>query len=236
MGDLPLYQKIYLDIKEKIEKQYYKVGERLPYEKDLMKEYDVSRDTIRRAYTELKDIGYIYSVKGNGTFIKNRSETEYSLSKMLSFSEIISSEGKKSSSVVISAKEVSLSSSLNDFFKEEDNVYKIKRIRLADNLPMCYEVTYISKKLCPDIIEYITPNVSTYSLYETMYQLDLGEGDFKFKAVKTDKEKSQILDLKQDDALLKMEAYIRTTEEVPLYMVEAYYVGEKYTFQTKLRR
>lgn len=236
MGSLPLYKKIYLDIKNKIEQQEFQVGERLPFEKVLMKEYNVSRDTIRKAYAELKEMGYIYSVRGQGTFVMNRAETEYSLSKMLSFSEIISAENKQSSSIVMSANEINTPKDLQYFFIDEDKIYQINRIRLADNLPMCYEITYISKKLCPGIIDFMTPNVSTYDLYETQYQIQLGEGDFKFKAVNADKEKSRLLDIEENDALLKMEALVNTNQKRPLYKVEAYYVGEKYTFQTKLRR
>lgn len=236
MEKLPLYKKIYLDIKNKIEQQSYRIGERLPFEKDLMKEYDVSRDTIRKAYAELKEKGYIYSVKGQGTFVKNRQETEYSLSKMLSFSEIISAENKQSSSFVLKAEEAELPEKLKLFFKDEERIYKIERIRLADDTPMCYETTYISKQLCPDIIDYMTPNVSTYDLYETRYGLQLGEGDFKFKAVNADTEKARLLYIEENDALLKMEALVKTEGEIPLYKVEAYYVGENYTFQTKLRR
>lgn len=236
MGSLPLYKKIYLDIKNKIEQQEFQVGEKLPFEKVLMKEYSVSRDTIRKAYAELKEMGYIYSVRGQGTFVMNRAETEYSLSKMLSFSEIISAENKQSSSIVISAKEINTPKDLQHFFIDEDKIYQINRIRLADNLPMCYEITYISKELCPGIIDFMTPNVSTYDLYEIQYQIQLGEGDFKFKAVNADKEKSRLLDIEENDALLKMEALVNTNQNKSLYKVEAYYVGEKYTFQTKLRR
>lgn len=236
MSKLPLYKEIYLAIKGKIEQQYYKVGDRLPFEKDLMKEYEVSRDTIRKAYAELKEMGYIYSVKGKGTFVMNRAETEYSLSKMLSFSEIISSENKRSSSIVVSAEEVNVPIELAEFSKENDKIYRIERIRLSDNLPMCYEVTHISKVLCPNIIDFMTPNVSTYDLYETKYQLKLGEGDFKFKATNADENKARMLHVEENDALLKMDALVYTNANSPLYNVEAYYVGEKYTFQTKLRR
>jgi len=64
----PLYELIQSDIIEKIQKGFYKPGDRVPSEKNIMKEYNVSRITATKALTELSLNGYVYRVQGKGSF------------------------------------------------------------------------------------------------------------------------------------------------------------------------
>ena len=48
----PLYQQIYDEIKDAIEKGVYAPKERIPSELELAEQYDVSRITVRRAVEE----------------------------------------------------------------------------------------------------------------------------------------------------------------------------------------
>lgn len=64
----PLYELIQSDIIERIQKGFYKPGDRVPSEKDIMKEYNVSRITATKALTELSLNGYIYRIQGKGSF------------------------------------------------------------------------------------------------------------------------------------------------------------------------
>jgi len=60
---VPLYYRIYADLKEKIAEGVFKPGDRIPSEKELCKIYGVSRLTIRRALEELRREGIIERTK-----------------------------------------------------------------------------------------------------------------------------------------------------------------------------
>lgn len=49
-------------------------GERLPSTAALMAEYGVANQTVQNAMRILKDAGLIYTVKGQGTFVRNEIE------------------------------------------------------------------------------------------------------------------------------------------------------------------
>lgn len=70
----PLYQQIYIDLLEKINSGYYKVGEKIPTEKQLQENYNVSRITVKSALQTLADDGYIRRVSGVGTFVEKKDE------------------------------------------------------------------------------------------------------------------------------------------------------------------
>lgn len=68
------------NIKELIESQAYKVGEKLPTEAQLCEELKVSRTSVREAFRVLQALGYVENKMGKGAFVadykKARSEKE----------------------------------------------------------------------------------------------------------------------------------------------------------------
>ena len=66
---IPKYQQIINSIIEDIEKGNLKVGERIPSINDISEEHYLSRDTVEKAYNQLKERKIILPVKGKGYYI-----------------------------------------------------------------------------------------------------------------------------------------------------------------------
>lgn len=66
----PMYQYIMNDIKQKIESGELKPHDPLPTQIDLAKEYNTSEITSRRALSDLVQEGYVYRIRGKGSFIQ----------------------------------------------------------------------------------------------------------------------------------------------------------------------
>lgn len=65
------YEKVKDCIRKVIQDGQYPVGSQLPTESELMKKYQVSRYTIRRAMGELENEHYIYRIQGGGMYVEN---------------------------------------------------------------------------------------------------------------------------------------------------------------------
>lgn len=63
-------------IKQWIVEGKYEPHEKLPTESELMKQFDVSRHTIRRAISELEIEQYVYKIQGGGMYIAKWSERQ----------------------------------------------------------------------------------------------------------------------------------------------------------------
>src|SRR5699024_6236541 len=63
-------------IKSKILDGTYQPDQKISSESKLMKEFGVSRHTVRLAIGDLVTKGWLYREQGSGTFCANRSETE----------------------------------------------------------------------------------------------------------------------------------------------------------------
>lgn len=63
-------------IMARITSSEYAVGEKLPAEKELARQFGVSRPSVREALRALQFVGYIDSVRGSGTRVISRSGTQ----------------------------------------------------------------------------------------------------------------------------------------------------------------
>lgn len=67
--DAPLYRRIADVLVTKIENGFVGDNQSIPSERDLASEFNVSRDTVRKAVRYLEERGVLYSDHGRGTFV-----------------------------------------------------------------------------------------------------------------------------------------------------------------------
>jgi DNA-binding GntR family transcriptional regulator len=67
---LPVYRPIAAELREQIEHGTHRPGRRLPSEVALARCHGVSRETVRRALTELQAAGLTIAVQGKGWFVR----------------------------------------------------------------------------------------------------------------------------------------------------------------------
>ncbi len=65
----PKYQQVMNFLIDFIQDSGLKYGDSMPTESELMKRFDVSRHTIRRALSELVNQGWLYTMQGSGTYV-----------------------------------------------------------------------------------------------------------------------------------------------------------------------
>lgn len=74
-----LYHQLYLFFVNAIKNKELPEETKLPSIRTLSEDYNISRNTVTKAYSELEANGYIYSLSKSGFFVKNPSSTEPSL-------------------------------------------------------------------------------------------------------------------------------------------------------------
>lgn len=77
-NDKPLYHAVAKAIREQIERGVYAPGSRLPGERHLAEEFNVSRVTIRQAITTLQALGHVDTRKGSGAWILDATPRQQS--------------------------------------------------------------------------------------------------------------------------------------------------------------
>ena len=69
----PIYEQVKVKLEEMILSGVLKQDEQLPSVRSLAMDLSINPNTIQRAYNELEQSGYIYSVRGRGSFVSDAS-------------------------------------------------------------------------------------------------------------------------------------------------------------------
>lgn len=86
---LSLVEQVVTQMEELIESGYWQVGDRLPAEMQLMKEFDVSRNTLREAVGALVHAGLLETKQGSGTIVTSSSSFGVALHRQVKQSSIM---------------------------------------------------------------------------------------------------------------------------------------------------
>ncbi|MCM3216483.1 FadR/GntR family transcriptional regulator [Niallia taxi] len=79
---------IYQQILSQIESGTFKVGDKLPAERELCEQFGVSRAPIRQALSALELNGFIYSRQGEGVYVKSNQSLASSSQDPISFDSV----------------------------------------------------------------------------------------------------------------------------------------------------
>jgi GntR family transcriptional regulator len=162
---IPKYYQIEQDIVCAIKAGELQPGDKVDSESVLKKKYNCSTITVRRAFGDLINEGYLVGVQGVGTFVAKKQMIRGLTS--ISFSDELLQQG-----YTIDIKIVSIEETVNFSIAEKLGIEKkqpiicIKRVRLANGEPMAYHTSYIdSRKLTLKAAQNIE---NTKSFYKTL--------------------------------------------------------------------
>lgn len=232
------YEKIYARIKENIDSRRWEEGGRIPNEMDLMRDFGVSRDTVRKALARLAREGYIYRKSGYGTFVK-RQKADYRLITLTSFTEQMRERGLEPSSDVLGLECAPLP---DDRVREilgagkTDDVYAVTRVRRANGTPMAYEIAHIPASVCPDFEFHFKKYGSLFQIYETVYKHEIDFGRVILEATKCREPVCGYLELPNSFPVLTMNCTAYLADQRPLYHVICHYSSEHYYFSQNIPR
>ncbi|MGL5652389.1 MAG: GntR family transcriptional regulator [Paraclostridium sp.] len=198
----PIYKQIESHIKNLIQSKTLKQGELIPSEKQLSEEFKVTRMTVRSALNNLVKDGYITRQRGVGSIVLANKVYD-NISAVSGFTKEMENKGYKVSNIleelnVIEADE-ELMNKLN--LTEKENVWEIKRIRLANDKKISYMETYMPVKLFPNLKKSHCEG-SLYNYVEEICGYKIAISEREVSSVLANDELANLLDLTKPEALL----------------------------------
>lgn len=163
---VPLYHQLKEILLQEIHSGNLKPGDRLPSEDQVASAYGVSIITVRRTLTDLATAGYLRRERGRGTFI-SKPPVAQGPRELTSFTHEMSKRGLHSSSRVLEQKVIPADAEIAHqlLLAEGDEVFVLRRLRLADEEPMGIQTAHIPLALAPGLVH---ENFAPASLYETL--------------------------------------------------------------------
>lgn len=232
--DEPIYKKIKRRIEENINSGYYKSGEKIPSERELCKQFEISRMTVRQAINDLAKDGKVYREKGRGTFV---SSPHFLQRNVKSFTDTLKEQGFDPSTKIIECSTVYMLSEISEIMALplETEFYKIKRLRLGNDVPMALETVYVEKNRCPDLINYDL-NKSLYNILEDVYGYTIETVSCNIDACIANNVMMKTFDLQKPKALLRIKGISIMANNKKLFYEESYYRSDIYKYHVDIYR
>ena len=164
-GALPAYVQIAEQVAREISAGHWVVGDRLPGEREMSKDYGVAVGTLRKSLDRLRTQGFVHSVQGSGNYI---AATENSTSLYAFYRLELPGGGGLPRADLISVKTVDKPEDLPNF-GVCDFAHRIRRLRILDETPAALEEIWLDGS----VAETIRADDLSHSLYH-FYKTQLG--------------------------------------------------------------
>jgi GntR family transcriptional regulator len=235
--DSLLYARIETVLAAEITGGNLKVGDQLPTEDSLIARFGVSRITVRRAIQNLVSRGLVEIRRGKGTFVAAPKITQ-DLKALSGFVEDMHALGHKPTARVI-GKDVVMANAIvarQLALTRGERVVRIRRVRLADGIPLSFDETYLPLEIGQKIITNNLRAEPIFSLLERKYDVLLIEADYQLDAVAADREVAAALKVKQGSPIFRIERTSYSTGSHPVDYEKLHYRGDIVRFATRLVR
>ncbi|WP_318503771.1 GntR family transcriptional regulator [Bacillus sp. T3] len=233
---IPLYYQLEEHIKDLIEKGELHPGDALPAEREYAEKYQISRMTVRQAFTKLVNEGYLHRLQGKGTFVSER-KIEQTLQGLTSFTEDMKARGLEPGSKLVHFEIIPATSVIAKqlSIQEYGPVYEMKRIRLADGVPMALETNYISANLIKGLTEQIV-NQSLYAYIENHLNLRIDYATQVIESSIASELEANNLQIKKGAPVMLIQRNTFLSDGTPVELVKSIYRADRYKFMIQMKR
>ncbi|MBN2852060.1 MAG: GntR family transcriptional regulator [Clostridia bacterium] len=212
--NLPLYFKLKEDLIDDIKNSKLKPDEMITSENELCKQYNMSRPTVRQALGELTNMGYLYKIKGKGTFVSDINSIEiFDHSNGFLFS-ILDTNNAANRDILnvktLNSKDKILGKHVIDYFDLEyspntDNKFITVEYTIFQNKKKILCLSILPARYFPDLIEKIKNNASSIDIIGGKYPLDPMHCKSVAYLSNADEHIAEILMLPKDSSILVVE-------------------------------
>jgi len=205
-------------------------GTLLPNERDLASRFAVSRMTVRQAMQTLTAAGLVTAVRGHGTFVADPRITKQPT--MSSFTQDMLARKLRPGARMLSVTQVPAGPVIGRDLEidEAATVFRVELLRIADQNPMCIEVTYLPTALLPGLLE-LDLTMSLYELLFNRYRIRLIHSDAYIRAVALARRQADLLAVKPRSPALLVRVLGQDHRKRMIERTETTYRADRFDFR-----
>ncbi|MFT4021417.1 MAG: GntR family transcriptional regulator [Acinetobacter sp.] len=148
----------YIQVKQQLDLEIsrYHDNQALPSERYLALKYDCSRETVRKAYEQLRAEGKIYKNLNVGWFV-NQKKIQYDPSSTENFNRYTQQQGFQPKTEILSASKIDHVPPFLEVFDQalqKEGFIEIIRLRYIDNVPVLIEYNYLPHVIFSGLLDY----------------------------------------------------------------------------------
>ena len=229
------YVQIEEELAERIRTGMLRPGDRIPPERELAEQMEVSRMTVRQALGRLADRGLLVRERGRGTFVSEPKLIQ-SLSRLNGFYDQMVSQGILPSSRLLSGEQVLASAAVAQLLdlRIAEPLYKVVRLRLGGGVPLALETSFFPARHVPGLLDY---DLERHSIYRLMERYDARpvRATQSLEPVPARDQEAEALEVPVGSPLMLVERIAWDALDRPVEYAKDIYRGDRSRFVAELR-
>jgi len=233
LDPLPLHAQLRNMLEYRIQQGKY--DEKIPSERELMDEFQVSRATVREAVISLVNDGFLDKKHGKGTFVRKLPPVQDWIDKLNSLTETVRETGLTPGSKLLKIdadhKDKKASAVL-----QVEKLYFIERLRYASAQPIAIEQHYYPADIGTKLATFDLNEAVIYDLLENELGLFFYETDEVITCKLASIKEAELLKVKVGESLLVMERTLYDQTGRIIECLNSVYRPDLFTFRIKRKR
>jgi GntR family transcriptional regulator len=212
-------------------------GDKLPSEHDLIRQFEVSRVTVRQALEALRAEGIIESHHGKGWFLRRVCAVQ-NLGRLLGFGEMLAPMGVRTRSEVLDTRECVAPNAVADSFglPASSTLVRIARLRIAGGRVMSYDLSYFPIDVGRRLLKQDLASHDIFVLIERALGIPLGFADVTIEIAPAEAEIAERLSVKPATPMFKMTRLTHDSRGFPIDFEYVYGLPESHVFKVRVPR
>ncbi|AEB31161.1 transcriptional regulator, GntR family protein [Carnobacterium sp. 17-4] len=208
------FNEIFLDLEAAILNQRFISGDLLPSENELVKTYNVSRETIRKALNLLLEKGYIQKIQGKGSIVLDIKRFDFPVSGLTSYKELQDAQNMNSQTIVVSNNLLPVSEELANHLNLSVGtpVLYLERLRKVHGEVVIIDKDYLLTSIIPSIPNEAAED-SLYHYIEQTLGLSIGYAQKEITVDPITEEDKRLMNLQEDThvVVVRSDVYLEDT-------------------------
>lgn len=231
----PVYQQLHERLRDALGREFHR-GQQFLTEREISDRFGVSRATANKALASLVSQGWLEFRKGLGTFVR-RDAIDYDVRSLVSFTEKARAAGMRPSTTVlrfdrVPFAEVDIETRTTLGLSDNDDVWQLERLRLADGVPVILERRAIVCRACPGLTRKAVSG-SLYAAWTGRHKLEIGGATTVIRAIALDRGDAGHLEVAARSPALEVVSTGFLVDGTALWRERTLYRGDRYEFHTR---
>lgn len=235
-SDEALYLQVKNTLIDRIQSGDWKANTLIPTEKELIKEFGVSRTTIRQAVTILVQNGLLEKKQGRGTVVKPH-QLVGNLGQLKGFAEEVMERGQVPRSKLLRAEFRTNLYHESDMLQvaQDSPILLVERIRFADDTPVALERSCWPESIGQLLMKHDLNEAKFYEILEND-EIYLTKAHERIAAMNATIDEADLLAIRPGEALLEMTRLSYGLQDYPMEYTKTNYRSDQYHYHIELKR
>jgi GntR family transcriptional regulator len=227
---VPLHAQFRQYLIELIERGELAPGAQVPRERELAEGFNVSLAPVRQAILDLAKEGYVYRVRGKGTFVR-AAKVEERIAILGSFTEAMRAKGLAARLQVLDQELASPPPAIARQLRTRGRVVRIRRRAVVDDQPMAMLEAFLPARRFPGLGSADLEDRSLYAHLAGRYGTVLARAESVIEVGRCDPETALLLALPAGSPLLLVDGVTFDDHDEPVEFSHVLYRADRFRFR-----